>query len=257
MMAPAGEPTDVDPRYVAERVISAAADRARNAAPSLDIRTALVPEAPAGALVDASADAELVVVGHRGLGGFTGLLLGSVGARLTAHAACPVVVVRGGGHDRRSGAGRAGGPVVVGVDGSGLSDAALAFAFGHASLHGLDLVAVHAYALPALTAPSDAWLVQSDVTGWHDDHVRFLTGVLVGYQEKYPDVPVREKVVPGRAAELLGFESAGATLTVIGSRGRGGVAGLVLGSTSQGLLHRAAGPVAVVRESVGRRSRKP
>jgi nucleotide-binding universal stress UspA family protein len=243
---PTGGPT-VDPRHsglrhAAERVLSAAADRARKAGPGLEITTALPAGVPAAALIDASHDAALLVVGHRGLGGFTGLLAGSVGIQAAARAACPVVVVRDGGLDLPGPAGQ----VVVGVDGSDLSSRAIDFAFRHAARHGLGVVAVHAYALPAVVAPTDAWLAGNDVAGWRGDHVRLLTDALVGYRDQYPDVPVRQRVVHGRPAEVLVAESARAAMTVVGSRGRGGLAGLLLGSTSQRVLHHATGPVAVV-----------
>src|SRR5918994_233036 len=83
-----------DLRNAAGDILSTAARRARKAAPALDISTALLVCSPAAALIDASHDAALVVAGHRGLGGFTGLLLGSVSVQTAAHADCPVVIVR-------------------------------------------------------------------------------------------------------------------------------------------------------------------
>jgi nucleotide-binding universal stress UspA family protein len=218
------------------------------AAPGVDISTALPAGPPAAALIDASHEAALLVVGHRGLGGFTGLLVGSVGVQTAAHAGCPVIVVR----DPDDGAERgvdvpATGHVVVGVDGSDLSDLAIDFAFAHAALHGLGVTAVNAYQVPAFAAPSDAWLAAYDVDGGREYQIQLLDEALAGYRDTYPDVPLRQIVRHGQPAAVLVAESAGATLTVVGSRSRGGFTGLLLGSTSQSVLHHAAGPVAVVR----------
>jgi acyl-CoA dehydrogenase family protein 9 len=239
-----------------EQVLSAAADWVRRAAPALEVSTDLTADRPAAALIEASREAALLVVGHRGLGGFTGLLVGSVGVQVAAHAACPVVIVRDNDDDSDS-FGQAVSEVVVGVDGSDLSSLAIDFAFTHAALHGLGVTAIHAYQLPALTAPSDAWLVATDVDGWHEDHARVLADTVAGLDDRYPDVPVRQKVVRGAPAAVLVAESAGAALTVVGSRGRGGFAGLLLGSTSQSVLHHATGPVAIVRAHPGRHGHAP
>jgi nucleotide-binding universal stress UspA family protein len=183
-----------------------------------------------------------VVVGHRGLGGFTGLLVGSVGVQAAAHAHCPVVVVRGG-EAAEPGAGH----VLVGVDGSPLSDLAIDFAFSHATLHGLGVVALHVYQRPEFTVPGDQPLPGPDGEDRRDYETRLLTDALAGYVDKYPDVPVHPKILMGRPSAVLVAESADAALTVVGSRGRGGFAGLLLGSTSQTVLQHAMGPVAVVR----------
>jgi nucleotide-binding universal stress UspA family protein len=228
MGLPAVGPPDAGLQHAAERVLSAAAERARAATPTLAISTDLLADMPAAALIDASHDADLLVVGHRGLGGFTGLLLGSVGVQTATHAACPVIVIRDS-DDGYGGAGPAVGQVVVGVDDSDLASVAVDFAFAHAALHGLGVVAVHAYQRPPVPPPDASW-------------------VAAGYRDKYPDVPVQEKLVHGRPAAVLVAESAGAALTVVGSRGRGGFTGLLLGSTSQSVLHHATGPVAIVRQ---------
>jgi nucleotide-binding universal stress UspA family protein len=232
---PSGPPTlgvpDAGLQHAAEAIVSDAADRARRAAPGLELSTDLPVCAPAAALIDASHDARLVVLGHRGLGGFTGLLVGSVGVQTAAHAACPVIVVR-----EAAQRGPATGHVVVGVDGSEHSRLAVDFAFVHAARHGLDLVAVHAHQRPVHTPSGDA-----------DDPTRLLADALSGYGHRYPHVTVRHRIVRGVSAEVLVAESADAVLTVVGSRGRGGFTGLLLGSTSQGVLHHATGPVAIVR----------
>ncbi|MFG1674392.1 universal stress protein [Micromonospora sp. NPDC049282] len=245
MGPPAVGPPDAGLQHAAERMLSAAADRARAAAPTVTVSTDLPAEVPAAALIDASDGADLLVVGHRGLGGFTGLLVGSVGVQTAAHAACPVIVIRASdsddGHGRTE-AGPAAGQVVVGVDNSDVSSPAVDFAFAHAARHGLGVVAVHAYQRAA--AGSDA---QDEV------RARMVTDALAGYRDTYPHVPVREKLIHGRPAAVLAAESAGAALTVVGTRGRGGFTGLLLGSTSQGVLHHASSPVAIVRAHPTRR----
>ncbi|MEV5206313.1 universal stress protein [Micromonospora sp. NPDC053740] len=162
-------PPDAGLQYAAERVLSAAAGRARAATLTLDVSTDLPADVPAAALIDASHDADLLVVGHCGLGGFTGLLLGSVGVQTAAHADCPVIVIRDSDSDSDSDDGHgptraepATGQVVVGVDDSDLSSPAVDFAFAHAALHGLGVVAVHTYQRPPAPAPGASRVAASD-----------------------------------------------------------------------------------------------
>jgi len=108
-------------------------------APDVEVSQEVMAGMPAALLVALSAEAQLAVVGQRGLGGFAGLLLGSVGAAVAAHAACPVLVVRGATDPPQDG------PVVVEVDGSPQSDAAVAFAVEAAAARGVSLRAVHAW----------------------------------------------------------------------------------------------------------------
>lgn len=124
----------------ARKELAAAAAVADQAAPGMVVEQQLVVGFPVPVLQAEATRAQLVVLGHRGLGGFTGLLVGSVAVALAAHAACPVIVVRGSGLDAPSE-----GPVVVGVDGSPTSEAAIAFAFGAAAARGVPLVAVHTW----------------------------------------------------------------------------------------------------------------
>lgn len=188
-------------------------------------------------LVDESRAARLVVIGDRGLGGVSGLLVGSVAFTLAAQGGCPVVVVRG-----RSAA--TGGPVVVGVDGTEVSEPALAFAFEAAALRRAPLLAVHAWRDVALDPM--AWPML-DWEAVEQEERAALAERLAGWREKYPDVDLQRLVVRDRAARVLVEQSARAQLVVVGSRGRGSVAGLVLGSVSHAVLHRADCPVAVVR----------
>ena len=235
----------VDYRAVLRDVVlghlaTAAAD-ARQIAPELEIEQVEVTGYPAPVLLGESAHAEIVVLGDRGLGGFTGLLIGSVSVEVTAHASCPVIVVRGPEPDRTMPRPE---PVVVGVDGSPTSEAATAFAFEAASLRGVPLVAVHVWR-DVLVDATMAPLLDWDVID--SDEREVLAERLAGWSEKYPDVPVRRLVARDRPARALVEESGRAQLVVVGSRGRGGFHGLLLGSVSQALLHHAHCPVAVVR----------
>jgi nucleotide-binding universal stress UspA family protein len=244
MGPPAMGPLDAGLQHAAEKVLSTTADRARAAAPTLEISTDLPADEPAAALIDASHDADLLVVGHRGLGGFTGLLLGSVGVQTAAHAACPVIVVLDSG-EGHTGVGPAAGQVVVGVDDSDFSSPVVDFAFAHAAAHGVGVVAVRADQWGPVAESGESRVAAPD--GRHERRARMLSDALAGHRDKYPDVPVQEKLVNGRPAAVLVAESAGAALTVVGSRGRGGFTGLLLGSTSQAVLHHASSPVAIVR----------
>ncbi|WP_214369161.1 universal stress protein [Pseudonocardia sp. H11422] len=228
----------------AQDQVAAAAEEATRTAPGVAIEQDVVTGYPVPVLGAEAARAQLVVLGDRGLGGFTGLLVGSVAVAMAAHASCPVVVVRGGTQD---GAPRPEGPVVVGIDGSPISEAALAFAYEAAARRRVPLVAVHTWRdllVDPVMAPAMDW--EAIAT---DEH-KLLAERLAGWSEKYPDVPVRRVVTRDRPAHALIEQSAHAQLVVVGSRGRGGFAGLLLGSVSHALLHHAECPVAVVRPDV-------
>ncbi|WP_394618918.1 universal stress protein [Lentzea sp. JNUCC 0626] len=219
--------------------VAAAADAARHASEGVEISELTMDGYPVALLVAESRTAGLLVIGDRGLGGITSLLLGSVAIRLAAQAECPVVVVRG---DDAVDAG----PIVVGVDGSPISETALEFAFDAADARGVPLIAVHAwndYAIPvAVTEP-----VEWDAVEAGENSV--LAERLAGWSEKHPDVEVRRVVVRDQPARALLDQAAEAKaqLVVVGSHGRGSAAGLVLGSVSHSVLHHSPCPVAVVR----------
>jgi nucleotide-binding universal stress UspA family protein len=185
---------------------------------------------PATALLIEAANAEMVVVGTRSRNKVSAAVLGSVATAVAAKAPCPVVVVRG---ERRSG------PVVVGTDGSPDSEEAVVFAFEQADRTGQRLEVVYCWQPQAEHAASiDS--TEELLTNW-------LAESLEPYREKFPAVTVRASVVDGRASTRLIKKSKKASLVVVGSRGRGGVAGLLMGSVSQSLLHHAESPVAIVR----------
>jgi nucleotide-binding universal stress UspA family protein len=228
-------------RGSADTHLAVAAAAATAEVPGLAVERVPVEGFPAPVLRAESDDAALVVLGDRGLGGFTGLLIGSVAVALVPHTACPVVVVRG--PEPAISAARTG-PVVVGVDGSPDGEAAVAFAFEAAAVRGVPLVAVHTW-LDLLVDPTTAALL--DLDALEDDERGVLAERLAGWSERYPDVAVRRLVVRDRPAHALVQESKGAQLVVVGSRGRGGLAGMVLGSVSHAVLHHSHCPVAVVR----------
>jgi nucleotide-binding universal stress UspA family protein len=234
----------VDPQAVLRDVVrghlATGAAAAAKVVPDLAVEQVEATGLPVSVLQAESA-AELVVLGDRGLGGFTGLLIGSVAVALAAHAACPVVVVRGPEPDRMMPRRE---PVVVGVDGSPASEAAVAFAFEAAALRGVPLVAVHTWQ-DLLVDATMAPLIDWDVV--EADEREVLAERLAGWGEKYPDVEVRRLVTRDRPAHALVQESGRAQLVVVGSRGRGGLAGMLLGSVSQALLHHAGCPVVVTR----------
>lgn len=207
-----------------DEVLAQARDAALDVAPDLDVSVESVPGDAVPRLRAHGTGSALLVVGSRGLGGFSGLLVGSVAVGLAGHVGCPVIVVRGEPND---------GPVVVGVDGSPLSEAAIGFAFEEAAARGAELVAVHAWHEPRFAAPKP-------------DADELLAQWPAGWQERYPTVTVTRATLRGRAAKVLMEHAQGARLLVIGSRGRGGFEGLILGSTSQALIHHAPCPVAVL-----------
>jgi nucleotide-binding universal stress UspA family protein len=137
--------------------------------------------------------------------------------------------------------------VVVGVDGTPVGEAAIAFAFAEASARGADLVAVHAWTDLLLETAFAAGAAALDFTPLEQEAEALLGERLAGWQEKYPEVRVTRQVSRERASRALLRCAEDAALVVVGSRGRGGFRGLLLGSTSQHLLHHAPCPVAVVR----------
>jgi nucleotide-binding universal stress UspA family protein len=232
------EPHDLVPPDAAAQIVAAALARAHAAAPGLDVTAGRVEGHAAAALVEQSAVACLLVVGNRGLGGFASLLAGSVSVQTAAHAHCPVVVVR----PQSSGASG----VVVGVDGSERSEAAVAFAFAEAARRGVGLTAVRAWHPPVSTSPGELTYAVVERVDLADLEIDLLAKALAHHRDRYPQVPVHQAVDIGNAGAVLADASRDAELVVVGSRGHGGFAGLLLGSVSDALVRHAGCPVAVV-----------
>ena len=207
--------------------------------PNLAIAPRLFQGDAVVALRNESEHARLTVVGSRGNGRLTGALLGSVALAISSHGTAPVAVVPAEGPG-----GRPGGPVVVGIDGSATSEDAIAFAFNEAAMRGAPLLAVHTWN-DARQAPVDAATVRS--LGVEDRERSALFEQLAGWRDKYPEVEVEVVVSRGRATQTLLSYAHRAQLLVVGTRGRGGFAGLLLGSTSHSLITHALCPVIVVR----------
>jgi nucleotide-binding universal stress UspA family protein len=226
----------------ARRQLAEAAVVAEEVAAGRPVEQQLVVGFPVPVLREESRRAHLLVLGDRGQGGVSRLLVGSVSIAMAAQAECPVVLVR---REEGRTADEGSRPVVVGVDGSEISEAALAFAFAAASVRGVPLVAVHAW-LDLGMDPGIAAMVFDQGAVEADEH-EVLAERLAGWTEKYPDVRVYRVVTHDRPAHALIEESQQAQLVVVGSRGRGAAAGLLLGSVSHAVLHRARCSVAVVR----------
>jgi nucleotide-binding universal stress UspA family protein len=212
--------------------------------PELAVSNHLTAGNAAAVLVEESQRSSLVVVGTRGHGGFTGQLIGSVSSQVVSHAHCPVIVARPRGDEADAGTSA---PVVVGVDGSAESTAALGFAFEAASGRGVPLVAVYVWqALPTGNLGPVDWRHYDPVEA-ETEAGRLLAEQMAGWQEQYPEVVVDRQAVYGfNPAETLVEASKEAQLVVVGSRGRGGFARPLLGSVSQALIHHAHCSVAVV-----------
>lgn len=210
-----------------------------DAAKPIEVTSEMVAGSSVPELVRESSRAQLVVVGCRGRSAVARGLLGSVSTGLVHHAHCPVAIIHDEDplmpHPSKA-------PVVVGVDGSPASERAVAIAFEEASLRGVDLVAVHAW--------SDSGMFEFPGADWSELRTSAevtLSERLAGWGERYPDVLVRRVVVADRPAHQLLEQAQSAQLLVVGSHGRGGFAGMVLGSVSTAVIHGARMPVIVAR----------
>ncbi len=220
----------------AEQVIADGVRHARNLVGSLPVRPLLIEGTADTALSEESHEADMVVVGSRGRGGVAGQLLGSVNWQVAACSAGPVVVMRG---HWRPAAEYVPGPVVVGADGSAASRPAVEFAFEQAALRDAVVLAVCALA----DAPGS-------LGGARDLQEQFHQAIDES-EKANPGTAIQRRVAMGGArAELLRAAS-DAQLLVVGSRSRGGVHGMLLGSVSQALICHAPCPVAVLHPLTG------
>ncbi|NMO57288.1 universal stress protein [Actinoplanes sp. TBRC 11911] len=231
--------TSVWPDTATDHAIKQALDEAVATALSThpDVRTkiSLLHNSAALALIDRSAHAGLVVVGSRGHSAVTNLL-GSVSTALTARAQCPVIVVRGEPSPTA--------PVVVGVDDSPSSHTALVFAAGEAAARNVPLRIVRAW-----TPVTGLWAGTPMETRTVLESERHAFDELVAtWRQKYPNLPITAEAVVDHPANALIEASKTAQLLVVGTRGRGSVRAMLLGSVSQHLLRNAACTVAVAHD---------
>jgi nucleotide-binding universal stress UspA family protein len=206
-----------------------------------EVNNEVLPTAAVPTFVDLSKDAELVVTGCRGSGQWPGRLLGSVSSGVLRYAHCPVAIVHDDdpltSHPSQA-------PVLVGIDGSSASELATAIAFDEASRRNVGLVALHAWSDTDVSAwPGIDWPATESTAE------EVLAERLAGWQEQYPDVQVSRIVVCDQAARQLVQRSGDAQLVVVGSRGRGGFAEMLLGSVGETVAQMARVPVIVARES--------
>lgn len=228
-------------RLAAEQLLDQTCGRIRSEHPGLDIGMAVEFGGSAATLLQEATEAALVVLGSRGLGELRDLAAGSVSAHVATHAHCPVVVIPSRWESDRDGG------IVVGVDGSEISAAAVDFAFEQAQARSTTLTAVLAWHDPVRTGPGDMLPSVYDPDALEQEAAAVLAESVAGHAERYPDVPVKQELVRGHADDVLIDAGRSAELLVVGSRGRGAFRGLLLGSTSRSLVHHAPCPVAVVR----------
>lgn len=220
-----------------QEVLEQAAARARERAPRVTVTTELLAGEVVDELRDQAARADELVLGSRGMGGFAGMILGSVGLGLAGRVDRPVVIIR---RPVQS----VSGEIVVGIDGSPQADAALAYAFEEARLRDARVNAVHVWQVPAAAPYGVAYPGLLDDV--RDAAVDTARRQLAPWRDKYPTVEVVETIVSGHPTPVLAEASRTADLVVVGSHGRGMIGSVLLGSVSHGLLHRAHSPVAVV-----------
>jgi nucleotide-binding universal stress UspA family protein len=234
--------TDTRVRMRAEEVAQQGAAEATQLDPGIAVSSSVVAGQPVAVLCDLSRQARMLVLGSRGHGGFAGLLAGSVSVAVAVHAHCPVVVIRQLPATDEL-------PIAVGVDDSPQSRMAVDFAFAEAQARAVPLVAVRAWRPPSLAAHGMAPYLRTEELAEIETAERgFLHDELYPVAARYPGVIVRERVIDSAASAALTDLSATVQLIVVGSRGRGGFTGLLLGSVGMQLLHYATCPVAVVRE---------
>ncbi len=204
----------------------------------IPIKSELKRSPPVPTLIDLSEEAEMLVVGSHGRGAVARVVLGSVSSGVVRSASCPVAVIRDEDplmpHPEQA-------PVLVGIDCSPASELATAIAFDEASRRGVGLTALHAW--------SDAALFECPWLDWKAEAERNLAECLAGSLESYPDVTVQRVVALDHPGRALMEESESAQLVVVGSHGRGGLTGMLLGSVSNAVVHSVRTPVIVARPS--------
>jgi nucleotide-binding universal stress UspA family protein len=220
----------------AERALAEAEAVANKRQPDVTVSIEIIEGLPAKVLRDKAKEAAEIVLGTRGLGGFAGILIGSVSTHVAGQAHGPVVVVRPGWRDAH-------GEVVVGIDDSAECEAAIAYAVAQARARGSALRAVYAWQLPVhALAPEIGY----DIDGVREAQHRVAAEKLAPWRRQ-SEVTMLEDVVCAHPVDALTDASKTADLLVVGSHGRGALGSVMLGSVSRGVLHHAQCPVAVVR----------
>lgn len=195
------------------------------------------------ALVELSRVSELIVVGTRGQGAVSRTLMGSASSGLVHRAHCPVAVI----HEQYHSTPQADAPVLVGIDGSPASEVATGMAFEEASRRNVELVALHAW---SDVGPMHFGMMNWAPVEWTNLRTRekeVLAERLAGWRERYPDVAVKRVVVCDRPAHQLIKHSKKAQLVVVGSHGRGGFTGMLLGSVGRAVVNSVRVPVIITR----------
>lgn len=221
-------------RRRAETILGRARARAASVAPGVRTVSHIATGQAGAEMLRLARTADLVVVGSLGPGWSDPLVIGASAAQVARHAPCTVVVTRLTSH-------RADGPVLIGVDDSDGAQAALRFGVESAAWQGRDVIALHAYTVPAVAHASG--LARPTRHAAAD----VLDTALTPWVDKYPDVTVRREIRRGQASRILAEASVDASLVVAGSRGRGGFTRLLLGSVGHYLLALSSAPVAIAR----------
>ncbi|MFB7462349.1 universal stress protein [Streptomyces sp. NPDC056224] len=254
-----GTGTDIAQHW-AESVSGEVSDRLREGHPGLDITVEQVCGRPAEVLLSAAKEAEVLVVGSRGLGTLAGFLAGSVSMPVIARAERPVVVVRAG--ERAEGQPRPGTgdheeredhkddgqylDVVLGLDLSRPCDEVLAYAFEAAAARAATLRVVHGWSVPTVDGYDPAAADPGHGVALGLREAGALTDALRPWRSKFPQVEVKEQCMVGRPAEHLVEASKEASLLVVGRRIRRAAIGAHIGPVTHAALHHATAPVAVV-----------
>jgi nucleotide-binding universal stress UspA family protein len=212
--------------------------------PALKITSELIDDSASSALIEASRGADTVVIGAHGVRGFSNLVAGSTTMNVSTHAHCTVVALPNDETQAFAGTG-----VVVGVDGSEISETGIAYAFREAAETGEKLTAVHAWTDPITPAALETSIATMyDPAVYSRDQDILLAESLAGWSENYPDVSVTRRVMHEHPVHALATVANNARLLVVGCRGRDALRSMLLGSISHGVLHLADCPVAVVHD---------
>jgi nucleotide-binding universal stress UspA family protein len=237
-------------RDEAMRVLREATETAAESAPAVAVSTLAINGSAAAVIADEASRAEMVVIGTEGRHQFTGVSLGAVASRLAGTIATPLVIVR----SRHSGPESDDRPVLVASDGSPASQGAVEFAFDLASRRQVPLIAARVWDDSVFDGYQRVYPLPVDRAQVDRDEAAALAEELSSWEEKYPNVDTAHLVLRGHPAgtaidrlETTGHELSEPGAIVVGSRGRGGFRGLILGSTSHALIAHAACPVIVVR----------